>query len=87
MFDNTLAATSELSWKTVDSNAEEERIEATDTTAYFGFKDDIVIRVSSEGPETRVDVRSKSRVGMGDVGTDANRNRRFRERLLKETKP
>ena len=87
MFDNTLAATSELSWKIVDSNAEEGRIEATDTTAYFGFKDDIVIRVSSEGPKTRVDVRSKSRVGMGDVGTDANRNRRFRERLLKETKP
>jgi uncharacterized protein (DUF1499 family) len=76
----------ELGWEIVDSDAEAGRIEATDTTAYFGYKDDIVIRVSSKGPETRVDVRSKSRVGIGDVGTNANRIRRFGERLLEVTR-
>ena len=82
VFDSALAVAGELGWEIVDSNAQAGRIEATDTTAYFGFKDDVVIRIGSEGPQTRIDVRSKSRVGIGDVGTNANRIRRFRERLL-----
>jgi len=86
VFDSALAVAGELGWEIVDSDGEAGRIEATDTTAYFGYKDDIVIRVSSKGPETRVDVRSKSRVGIGDVGTNANRIRRFGERLLEVTR-
>ncbi len=87
VFDSALAVADELGWEIVDSNAQAGRIEAIDTTAYFGFKDDIVIRVGSEGPETRIDVRSKSRVGIGDVGTNANRIRHFRKRLLEVIGP
>jgi uncharacterized protein (DUF1499 family) len=49
------------------------RIEATDTTRWFGFKDDVVVRLTPWGSGTRVDVRSVSRVGRSDVGTNARR--------------
>jgi uncharacterized protein (DUF1499 family) len=52
---------------------------------WFGFKDDIVIRVVGNGLGARVDMRSVSRVGRGDLGANANRIRAFmaalRERL------
>ncbi len=54
------------------------RIEATATTAWFGFKDDVVIRVAPRGTDsTVVDVRSKSRVGRSDVGANAARIRDY----------
>jgi len=57
------------------------RIEAVDTTFWFGFKDDIVLRLSGTGSGTRIDVRSKSRVGLGDLGTNARRVRELLRRL------
>jgi hypothetical protein len=57
------------------------RIEATDTTLLFGFKDDIVIRVAAAGSGSRVDVRSLSRVGKSDFGVNANRIRKFLRQL------
>lgn len=71
------AAVKSLGWEVVASVPDEGRIEATDTTRFFGFKDDVVIRLRAEGGGTRVDVRSKSRVGVGDVGANAARVRRF----------
>lgn len=59
----------------------EGRLEATDTTRFFGFKDDVVVRLRAEGGGTRVDVRSKSRVGMGDAGTNAKRVRALLEKV------
>jgi uncharacterized protein (DUF1499 family) len=56
---------------------EQGRIEATATTFWFGFKDDVVIRVSANGSGSRLDIRSKSRVGRSDVGANAARIRRF----------
>lgn len=56
---------------------EEGRIEATATTFWFGFKDDVVIRIVADGGGSRLDVRSKSRVGRSDVGANAARIRRF----------
>ena len=53
------------------------RIEALATTLWFGFKDDIVIRVTPAGGGSRVDMRSRSRVGRSDVGTNAKRIRKF----------
>lgn len=53
------------------------RIEATDTTFWFGFKDDIVVRITPQAQGCLVDVRSVSRVGKGDVGTNAERIRRY----------
>lgn len=57
------------------------RIEATDTTLLFGFKDDVVIRVTANAGGSRVDVRSLSRVGGSDFGTNAKRVRSFLQRL------
>jgi uncharacterized protein (DUF1499 family) len=70
-----------MGWEVVASDAAAGRIEATDTTAWFGFKDDIVIRVRPEGDGSRVDVRSVSRVGLSDLGANAKRIRAFLARL------
>ena len=64
-------------WEVMSSDAPAGRIEATDTTSWFGFKDDIVIRVRPEGEGSRVDVRSVSRVGESDLGANAKRVRKF----------
>jgi hypothetical protein len=62
-------------WATADKSAG--IIEATDTTRWFGFKDDVAVRMTRWGSGTRVDVRSVSRIGASDVGTNARRIRRF----------
>jgi uncharacterized protein (DUF1499 family) len=76
-----LAAARSLGWELVAEDAREGRIEATDTTRWFGFKDDVVIRVRPDPGGSRLDVRSKSRVGRSDVGANAARIRRFRSAL------
>jgi uncharacterized protein (DUF1499 family) len=76
-FDRALAATRAMGWELVASDPATGRIEATDTTFWFGFKDDIVVRVTPAAGGSRVDVRSLSRVGLSDVGTNAARIRRF----------
>jgi len=70
-----------LGWEVVSSDAPTGRIEATDTTAWFGFKDDIIVRVRPEGTGSRVDVRSVSRVGQSDLGANAARIRKFVSKL------
>lgn len=73
-FEKSLSVVRDMGWQIVEAKAAEGRIEATDTTFWFGFKDDIVIRISpNEGGKSRVDIRSLSRVGRGDVGTNAQR--------------
>ncbi len=64
-----------MGWQIVDVVPAEGRIEATEVSFWYGFKDDVVIRVSSdgEGAETRVDVRSLSRTGASDLGVNAAR--------------
>lgn len=57
------------------------RIEATDTTRWFGFKDDVVIRLQTVEEGVRLDIRSKSRLGRSDVGTNAERIRTFIDAL------
>jgi uncharacterized protein (DUF1499 family) len=76
-FTRVESAARSLGWEIVASVPEEGRLEATETTRFFGFKDDIVVRLRVEGGGTRVDVRSKSRVGVGDVGANAARIRKF----------
>jgi len=65
----------------VDSNKQEGRIEAVATTFWFGFKDDIVIRVTPVAGGSGVDVRSTSRVGLSDIGTNAQRIRTFLKKM------
>ena len=66
-----------MGWEIVASDPAAGRIEATDTTFWFGFKDDVVVRVAAAPDGSRVDVRSLSRVGLSDVGTNAARIRKY----------
>ena len=70
-------AAQSMGWEMVAASAEEGRIEATDTTLWYGFKDDVVIRVAEEADGNIVDVRSKSRVGRSDLGVNAKRIRAY----------
>jgi uncharacterized protein (DUF1499 family) len=70
-----------MGWDIVAVAPGDLRIEATDTTLLFGFKDDIVVRVTPSGNGSRVDVRSLSRVGKSDFGVNANRIRKFLRQL------
>jgi uncharacterized protein (DUF1499 family) len=65
----------------VDADAAQGRIEATATSLLFGFKDDVVVRMSDDAGGTKVDVRSKSRVGRNDFGMNAKRIRAFQAKL------
>lgn len=80
-FRRALQAARRMGWELVAADSAAGRIEATATTPWFGFKDDVVVRVAAEGTGSRVDVRSTSRVGRSDVGTNAERIRRYLGRL------
>ncbi len=56
-------------------------IEAVATTRWFGFKDDVAVRISPAGAGSRVDVRSKSRLGRSDLGTNAKRIQELLDRV------
>jgi uncharacterized protein (DUF1499 family) len=66
-----------LGWEIVAVDSAAGRLEATDRTLWFGFYDDVVVRVTPTAGGSRVDARSLSRVGGSDVGTNAKRLRRF----------
>ena len=76
-FDRALAVARTMGWDLVASDPTGGRIEATDTTFWFGFKDDVVVRVTPQANGSRIDVRSLSRVGVGDIGANASRIRRY----------
>lgn len=81
-FQQALAAARAMGWEIVEASPAEGRIEATDTTFWFGFKDDIVIRVAPQDGGSRIDVRSVSRVGRSDVGSNASRIRHYLEKVI-----
>jgi hypothetical protein len=81
VFDKALAAAKAQGWAIVGSDAASGRIEATATVPWWGFKDDIVVRVTPEGDGSRIDVRSVSRVGKGDLGVNAQRISDFLDAL------
>ena len=80
-FERALRAAREEGWEIVAAVPAQGRIEATATSRWFGFKDDVVIRVLPQGAGSRVDVRSVSREGRGDVGANAQRIREFLQTL------
>ena len=80
-FDRALSAARGMKWEIVASDPATGRIEATDTTFWFGFKDDVVVRISSAPQGSRIDVRSVSRVGRSDVGTNAKRIQIYLEKV------
>jgi len=68
-----MAAVEDLGLDVVNADAAGGLIEATATTFWFGFKDDVVVRVRAMEGGSVVDVRSVSRVGVSDLGTNARR--------------
>ena len=86
VFAAALRAVKTLGWKLDSEHPEDGLIEATSTTLWFGFKDDVVIRIEAQGSGTRLDIRSESRIGESDVGRNAARIRRFRAVLDRELK-
>jgi uncharacterized protein (DUF1499 family) len=77
VFDLALDEARKSGWTIVATDQEQGRIEATDRTGWYGFTDDIVLRIQSDGTGTRLDMRSHSRVGRGDRGKNAERIRAF----------
>ena len=69
----------ERGWEVVTQNEEEGTIEATATTFWFGFKDDVAIRVrgNPDMNSVTVDLHSVSRIGQTDLGKNAERIRDF----------
>ncbi|MES2536149.1 MAG: DUF1499 domain-containing protein [Pseudomonadota bacterium] len=80
-FQRAVAAARAMGWEMVAEEPAAGRIEATATTRWFGFKDDVVVRVRPAGTGSKVDVRSVSRVGVGDAGANAKRIREFLIRM------
>jgi len=76
-FERALAVARRLGWQIIDADKNTGRIEAVATTFWFGFKDDIVIRLRQKDSGSRIDIRSESRVGVSDLGKNAERIRKF----------
>lgn len=73
VFDKALKVVTAKGWAVAVADAATGRIEATATAGWWGFKDDVVIRLAPNGTGSRIDVRSVSRVGESDLGANAAR--------------
>ena len=76
-FAQALATAEAMGWEIHHQNPESGQIEALTTSFWFGFKDDIAIRVRPSVNGSRIDLHSVSRVGRGDLGANAKRIRQF----------
>jgi uncharacterized protein (DUF1499 family) len=77
-FDLALSVASSMpGWHSVSGDPASGRIEASQTSRWFRFTDDVVIRVTAHGSGSRVDMRSLSRQGRSDFGVNAARIRRY----------
>jgi hypothetical protein len=81
-FAAALVAAEDLGWTVTTRDATAGTFEATDETSIFRFVDDVAVRVRARDAGSVIDVRSLSRVGVGDMGVNARRIRAFREALL-----
>ena len=76
-FERAIATAESLGWEISARNDPEHSFDAQDTSSLFRFVDDVTVRVVAEGSGSRIDVRSKSRDGRGDLGANAKRIQRF----------
>ena len=82
VFDVSQNSINEMGLKITYSNLEEGLIEAVDSSFWYGFKDDIIIRIEKLiSDEIKVDVRSASRIGKSDFGINSMRIKDFYQRL------
>ncbi|OGT16146.1 MAG: hypothetical protein A3J49_02855 [Gallionellales bacterium RIFCSPHIGHO2_02_FULL_57_16] len=83
VFDAALATALALGWEVTAWDRDQGEIRAVATTRVFRFKDDVTITIGREGEGVVVNVRSRSRIGKGDLGTNARRIRQFQAELTK----
>lgn len=76
-FARAVSAAESLGWAIAVRDDAAHTFDARDTTTLFRFVDDVTVRVREEGSGARIDVRSKSRDGRGDLGANAKRIERF----------
>jgi len=81
VFEAAKAAIASMGMQLVGADLAQGRIEANQTSLLYGFTDDMVVRIATGADGTKVDVRSKSRVGRSDLGQNAKRIRIFLEKL------
>ena len=81
VFEAAKAAFASMGMQLADADMAQGRLEANQTSLLYGFTDDVVVRISSAADGTKVDVRSKSRVGRSDLGQNAKRIRLFLQKL------
>ena len=77
VYDQALNLAQDMGWEILEADRTFGRIEASDTSFWYGFVDDIVIRIAAVPDGSRVDMRSLSRVGRSDVGVNAARIRTY----------
>lgn len=82
-----LATARAMGWRIDATDPSTGHIEATATTVWFGFKDDIAIDVSAAGEGSIVNVRSESRLGLSDLGKNAHRVLIYLHRLDRRLRP
>ncbi len=73
-----------MGMEVVATHSEDGLIEAVDSTFWFAFKDDVAVRIREFPGGSVVDVRSASRVGISDVGTNAKRAKEVLRRLKRD---
>lgn len=78
------AAIAALGWEIQKADSQRLQLEATERSTLFNFADDVVVRVLPHNDGSRIDMRSVSRVGVGDLGANAKRIRRFFEQYCAE---
>jgi len=83
VFVRAKAAAEAQGWEIIAADETALRIEATATSMWFGFKDDVVIVIAQDGAGAKLDIRSASRVGLSDLGANADRIRAFIAELNK----
>jgi uncharacterized protein (DUF1499 family) len=76
-FERALTVAKQQVWEIHHADKLSGTIEATATSRIFGFVDDVVIRVTADGGVSRIDLRSVSRVGVSDLGANAQRIKKF----------
>lgn len=76
-FKKALEAAKAKGWTIDAADPTTGHIEASQSSFWFGFTDDIAIRVAADGSGSRIDIRSHSRHGRGDFGVNANRVRGY----------
>ncbi len=74
-FDAAQSALAEAGFEVTTLDAASGRIEAVAESFWFGFEDDVIVRVRPDGAGSRIDLRSISRVGVSDLGANAKRIR------------